>query len=249
MTISTKTFQNLQPGVSAADDLRVRTPINQALQWLGEGLPNEINAEFASISASLSNINSALAQISQSVSVQIAAQIATISSLGKHKLWIPVKQMTADAVAGPAAGTVTATDVQYDTLDFDQTTLEYAHFNVSMPSSWNEGTVTFRAVWTAAAGTGDVVWGLQAAAASNDDVIAATYNAGVARTDTLIATGDLHRSDESPALTIDGTPAANDTVFFRFRRAATSGSDTLNADARLIGLEMYFTTDAAVDVA
>jgi hypothetical protein len=61
MTISTKTFQNLQPGVSAADDLRVRTPINQALQWLGEGLPNEINAEFA--------------QISQSVSVQIAAAL------------------------------------------------------------------------------------------------------------------------------------------------------------------------------
>jgi hypothetical protein len=62
MTISTKTFQNLQPGVSAADDLRVRTPINQALQWLGEGLPNELNAEFA--------------QISQSVSVQIAAALS-----------------------------------------------------------------------------------------------------------------------------------------------------------------------------
>jgi hypothetical protein len=75
MTISTKTFQNLQPGVSAADDLRVRTPINQALQWLGEGLPNEINAEFASISASLSNINSALAQISQSVSAHIVTAL------------------------------------------------------------------------------------------------------------------------------------------------------------------------------
>jgi hypothetical protein len=68
MTISTKTFPNLQPGVSAADDLRVRTPINQALQWLGEGLPNEINADF-------SVVNSALAQISQSVSVQIAAAL------------------------------------------------------------------------------------------------------------------------------------------------------------------------------
>jgi hypothetical protein len=84
MTISTKTFQNLQPGVSAADDLRVRTPINQALQWLGEGLANELNAEFASISASLSNINSALAQISQSVSVQIAAAIATHQASAYH---------------------------------------------------------------------------------------------------------------------------------------------------------------------
>jgi hypothetical protein len=71
MTISTKTFQNLQPGVSAADDLRVRTPINQALQWLGEGLPNEIN--------------SALAQISQSVSVQIAAYAAARPTFSAHK--------------------------------------------------------------------------------------------------------------------------------------------------------------------
>jgi hypothetical protein len=55
MTISTKTFPNLQPGVSAADDLRVRTPINQALQWLGEGLPNEINDHFDAVSSSVSN--------------------------------------------------------------------------------------------------------------------------------------------------------------------------------------------------
>ena len=87
------------------------------------------------------------------------------------------------------------------------------------------------------------------AAKSNDDAIAAPYSGSAARTDTFIATGDLHRSTESPALTIDGTPAANDTVFFRFRRAATSGFDTLNADAGLIGIELYFTTDAAVGVA
>lgn len=69
MTITTKTFQNLQPGVSAADDLRVRRPVNEALNWLGEGLIDELNTHFSSISTSFS-------QISQSVSVQIAAALS-----------------------------------------------------------------------------------------------------------------------------------------------------------------------------
>jgi hypothetical protein len=105
MTISTKTFQNLQPGVSAADDLRVRTPINQALQWLGEGLANELNAEFASISASLSNINSALAQISQSVSVQIAAYAAGRPAFHAHKNGTDQVSITSGAFVKVTFGT------------------------------------------------------------------------------------------------------------------------------------------------
>jgi hypothetical protein len=54
MTITTKTFQNLQPGVPKADDLRVRRPINEALNWLGEGLVDELNTHFAAISQSIS---------------------------------------------------------------------------------------------------------------------------------------------------------------------------------------------------
>jgi hypothetical protein len=181
--------------------------------------------------------------------VQIAAAIATISTIGKHKLWIPVKNMTADASAGPAAASAVATDVQYDVLDFDQTTIEYAHFNVSMPSSWDEGFLTYVPVWTAASGSGDVLWRLNARAASNDDVIGGTYVGGANSIDTLIAADDLHRGPESGNIAVDNTPAANDTVFFRIWRNAAAGSDTLNADARLIGVELYFTTAAAVDVA
>jgi hypothetical protein len=250
MTISSPIFARLQDGIKSVDDLRVRGPLNVALAWLSGDLLTQLNAQFDAISQSASvQIHAAIVAFSNSNSVQIAGQVAAVSPIGKHKLWIPVKQMTADATTPPAAASVVATDVQYDTLDFDQTTQEEAHFNISMPSSWNEGTVSFVAVWTAAAGTGDVVWVLNGAAASNDDVIAATYSGSAARTDTLIATGDLHRSAESPALTIDGTPAANDTVFFRFYRNTGSGSDTLNDDARLIGVEIFYTTAAAVDVA
>jgi hypothetical protein len=235
MTISAPNFTRLQDGVKSVDDLRVRGPLNLALAYLSGSLVTQLNSQFDAIS--------------QSVSVQIAAQIATISTIGKHKLWIPASQIRPQTASGPAAADVTSTAVQYAVLDFDQTTIEISHFNISMPSSWNEGTVTFVPVWTAAAGTGDVVWRLNGAAASNDDAIPTAYTNAVDSTDTLIATGDLHRGPESAALTIDGTPAANDTVFFRLLRFASSVSDTLNADARLIGIELFVTTAAAVDVA
>jgi hypothetical protein len=235
MTISSPTFQRLQSGIKSADDLRVKEPINAMMAWLSGGLITQLNSQFDAIS--------------QSVSVQIAAQIATISTIGKHKIWVPASQIIAQTAGGPASANVAGTEVQYNVLDFDQTSIEIAHFNISMPSSWNEGTVTFIPVWTAASGSGDVLWRLNAVAKSNDDAIATTYSGSVDSLDTLIAAADLHRGPESSALTIDGTPAANDTVFFRLFRVASNIADTLNADARLIGVELFITTAAAVDVA
>lgn len=171
------------------------------------------------------------------------------TTIGKHKLWIPAAAMRPDTTIGAAAADVRITNVQYYALDFDQSSTEAAHFTLSMPSSWDEGTVTYIPVWTAASGTGDVVWLLQAQSVSNDDAIPASHSGGQSVTDTLIATGDLHRGAESSALTVEGTPAANDIVLFRILRFASDGGDTLNADARLLGIELFITTNAAVDVA
>ena len=168
---------------------------------------------------------------------------------GKHKLWIPASAMLCYPASTTAFTEQVATAYPYASWDFDQSTIEAVYFTISMPSSWNEGTVTFVPVWTAAAGSGDVIWAILGVARGNDDAIAAAAGASATSTDTLIATGDLHRGPESSAFTIDGSPAANDTVFFFFRRNATDGSDTLTADAKLIGVELYITTDAAVDTA
>jgi hypothetical protein len=247
MTISSPTFQRLQSGIKSADDLLVRGPVNAMMAWLSGDMLTQINAQFNAISQSVSvQVQAAIVAFSNSNSVQIAAQVAAVSPIGKHKKWIPAGQMTA---SGSAAGTATHGDIQYDTLDFDQTTIEHAYFNESMPSSWNEGGVSFVAVWTAASGTGDVIWRFQGWARGDGESISTSYSANVARTDTLINPAALHRAPETANLNIDGTPAANDTVFFRVSRNAASGADTLNADARLIGVEFYYTTDAAVDVA
>jgi hypothetical protein len=238
MTISSPTFQRLQDGIKSVDDLRVRGPLNAALAWLSGSLVTQLNTQFGAVS--------------QSTSVQIAAHNAdaaahsAFNTLGKHKKWIPANLFSSGTAA---TGTFSASGIQVPVLDFDQTTAETTHFSVGMPSSWDEGTVTAVFVWTASSGTGGVVWRINAGARGDDDAITIAFGTNTDVTDTLIATGDLHRSPESAAFTIEGTPAANDVVFFRVVRNVDAAGDTLNADARLIGVELYYTINAGVDVA
>lgn len=174
---------------------------------------------------------------------------SVFNSVGKQKLPLMAASMQPATTNGAAAGAVetTTNKVLYRTLDFDQTTQELAGFVVPMPKGWNEGTVTFRAIWTAASGTGGVTWGLAGLARSDDDPIDTAYSSAVTSTDTLLSTGDAHRSPESSALTIAGTPATDDTVFFRVSRVVADAGDTLTGDARLIGIELYITTDAGTE--
>jgi hypothetical protein len=138
-------------------------------------------------------------------------------------------------------------DIQ--TLDFDATTQEFAQFSIAMPKRWNLGTVAFAPVWSHAATTTNfgVVWQLQGLARSNDDAIATAYGTAQTSTDTGGTTNDLYVGPESSAITIAGTPAAEDVVFFRVARNPSDGSDTLAVDARLHGVILYFDTTAEND--
>ncbi len=171
---------------------------------------------------------------------------------GKHAIYIAAAAMSPSATGGCAALATIATsanrpDIQ--SLDFDATTAEYAQFSFAMPKSWNEGTVTFRAHWSHASTTTNfgVAWELQALAVSDDDTVDAAYGTAVAVTDTGGTTSDLYITAESSAITIAGTPAAEDMVFFRIARNPANGSDTMAIDARLHGVTVYITTDAETD--
>ena len=131
-------------------------------------------------------------------------------------------------------------DVDLWSLDFDQTTEEYAQWTVWMPANWDASTVTFQAVWTAASGTGDVIWGLQGRAYADDDAIDQVWGTAQTVTDTLLATGDIHYTAESSAITLAGTPAAGQLVQFRAYRDADAGGDTLAADAQLLGIKCFY---------
>lgn len=178
------------------------------------------------------------------------ASVATSGAvlLGTHTIPVLAGAMTARTTNGAAAGLSESTTnkVMLRTLDFDQTTAEYAQIAIPMPKSWNEGTVTVQFIWTAGA-TGNVVWAAQGVALSDDDAVDTAFGTAQTVTDGVTASGDVMESAFTSAITIGGTPAAEDIVVFQFYRDASNGSDTLAADAKLIGVRINYTVSAGDD--
>lgn len=179
-------------------------------------------------------------------------KVGQISAVGKHAIPVLAGSITPSAVGGCAAvasfaGAANQPDYFYSA--FDPTTEEYGQFAISMPKSWNEGTLTARFRWAHPATTVNfgVVWGLQGVAVSDDDTIAAAFGTAQEVTDTGGTTNDLYISAETSAITIGGTPQAGDMLFFRVYRKSASGSDTLAVDAHLLGIDVFMTTDASTD--
>lgn len=168
---------------------------------------------------------------------------------GKTSMWIPATAMTARTTNGAASGSVEATTnkVMKKTLDFDTATTEYAQFTVAMPKKWNEGTVTFQALWTSAGGSGGIAFGLQAVAFSDLDNLDVAFGTAQVVTDTLGTAGYLHQTAESAAITVAGSPADGDLVVFQVYRDVANGSDTLGQDALLLGIRLFYTTNLAND--
>ena len=106
--------------------------------------------------------------------------------------------------------------------------------------------MTFVAEWTADAGSAaeTVVWTLQGVAISDGDDLDATFGSAQTSTDALQATGKKHTSPESGLLTIAGSPTTADLVVFQISRDV---ADTLNADARLLKLVLFWTSNATSD--
>lgn len=174
------------------------------------------------------------------------------ATTGRSMIPIMASGMSPSATGGCAAlATIASAANQPDiqTLDFDASTEEYCQFSIPMPESWDEGTVTFVPIWSHASTSTNfgVVWSLQAVAVSNDDAIAVAFGTAQTSTDTGGTTNDVYVGSESSAITIAGTPAAGDTVFFRLSRVTGNGSDTMAIDARLHGIRLYFTTNSGVD--
>lgn len=176
---------------------------------------------------------------------------AVIKTAGKETIWIPATAMVTRTTNGAEAATAegSTNKAMYATLNFDTTTQEYAQFVVRMPKSWNESTVTAQFAWSHPSTTTNfgVVFGLQGAAVSDTDSGDPTWGTGQTASDTGGTNGLIYVSPVTSAITIAGTPAAEDLVYFQVYRDVSAGGDTMAVDARLHGITLYFTTDASTD--
>ena len=118
-----------------------------------------------------------------------------------------------------------------------------------MPKSWNLGTVTFQAFWSPSnTDTGNALIGLQGVGVANDDTSDIAFGTAIDVTDAGGgAAEDVLVSPVSGAVTIAGTPADDDFTYFQVYRNAAAGGDTFTGDVRLLGIKLFYTTDAAND--
>jgi hypothetical protein len=151
-----------------------------------------------------------------------------------------LKPTTTSGCASSTTVEAGTNDIDYDVLDFDKDSDEFAFANFQMHDSWDAGVIQFRYVWTTASGGASetVQFELAGRSYANDDAIDQAVGTAVAVDDTWIADGDIHISAWSGDVTLAGTPAAGELVHLEIGR--DTSDDDLGGDARLIAVQIRY---------
>ena len=176
---------------------------------------------------------------------------AAVKIAGTETIFVPAAAMFGTTTNGADAQAVetTALRPELKVLDFDASTRENAQFSIAMPKSWDLGTVTYQVFWSPSnTDTGDAIFGLEGVATTEGETADVAFSGAVEVTDAGIGTvEDVQMSAVSGAMTIAGSPADDDYTFFQLYRDAADGSDDFTGDARVMGIKLFYTTDAAND--
>jgi hypothetical protein len=196
---------------------------------------------------------SSVASSNKTITLPDSTGTAALTSdfIGQETIWVPARAMRPRTTAGSASLAVletTTNDVMLEYLAFDSTTKEGAQFGIQMPKGWDEGDLIAQFIWThPAAATFGVSWELAAVAFANDDAADTAFGTLQEIDDTGGTTHDVYITDETPAITVAGTPAAEEYVMFQVTRDPADAGDTLNVDAWLLGVKIHYTINAAKD--
>ena len=233
---------------SAGDDAAMGYTAAEGLILTGQGSTNDVtikndaDADVLEIPTGTTNV---------AVVGGITSGGAAVKVAGKESIYVPAAAMypsTTNPCSDLTQVETTALRPDLKVLDFAAAADDFAQFTIAFPKSWNEGTITYQPFWTVTGtNTGTVVWQLGGIAVSSDDTINTAFGTLVATT-ALAHSGtsnDLMVSAESGAVTIAGSPAANDMCFFQINNDASASGQT--GVARLLGIKLFFTTDAAND--
>ena len=171
----------------------------------------------------------------------------------RQTIWVPAVAMRGSSTNGAADITsVESTALRPDmfVMDFDSSTKEHAQFSVGMPKQWDGAAMTAKFYYThATAVSTNMIWGIQGVAVSDNDTIDIAYGQTQIVIDTLHnAAEDLQVTAETGPFRLAGSPATGDLCFFQVFRDAANALDTTNStDGRLIGVRLYYHTNALND--
>ena len=236
-SITADTDDQIDIKVAGADDFRITANTFTALSGSGIVIPD------SGLTLGSTAVTSTAAELNKLDGAGV------IKQAGKETIWIPAQAMLPTTSNGCAAlATVETTSGRPDmnVLDFDKDSDEFAQFAVALPKSWNAGTVTYQFFWSGIAATTTVTLTLAGVAFADNDSIDTAYGTAVAVADAAQgAVEEMLVSAESGAVTIAGSPGANEVAYFRIGRDVSE--DNMAGDCRLHGIKLHFTTNAAND--
>ena len=253
-TLTNKTLESPKIGTGLFDSNG-----NESIKFTATGSAvNEITVTNAAasgdpaISATGSDTNIDLNLVAKGTGV-VQSNGSALAVTGKQTIWVPATAMYATTTNGCAdidQTELTAGQPELKTLDFDPSTDENAQFTIAFPKAWDPSQlIMYQVFWTAnSTNTGNCIWNLKGVAIANDDAIDTAFGTAVAITDAHSGTAnDLNVTAQSGSVTIAGSPAADEDVFFNISRDANDGSDTFTGDAKLLGIKIFFATNLPND--
>jgi len=174
---------------------------------------------------------------------------AAVKVAGTETIYVPAAAMYPNTTAGSSVLTQVelSNGPELSVLDFAADADDHAQFSVIFPKSWNEGTVTFQAYFTVTGtNTGTVAWGLSGVSIADNASTNTAFGTNVVATAKAHSgtSNDLDVANVSGAVTISNA-AADTYTFFQIMRDVSADSQT--GVARLMGIKLFFTTDAKND--
>jgi len=175
---------------------------------------------------------------------------AIVKTVGTENMWVPAMSMTPRDNAGCAdIATVAAGSngrPDFHVLDFDNSSDEHAQFMIAMPKSWDGGNIYYTVYWIGLAATTGVAWGLEVLSLNDNEEFNQAYvNPIIVTDDSQGDVTELLISAKSGAIACSG--ADGDLLCLQFYRDVSDGNDDMAGDARLVGLLIEYTTNAATD--
>tara|TARA_B110000977_G_scaffold197595_1_gene280526 strand:- start:149 stop:892 length:744 start_codon:yes stop_codon:yes gene_type:complete len=179
-----------------------------------------------------------------------SAKVANdIKVAGVETIWVPAAAMYPETTNGCAdlEQVELSNGPELKCLDFAAAADDFAQFSIAFPKSWNEGTVTFQAFFTVTGtNTGTVAWGLAGRSFADSADLNTAFGTTVVATAKAHSgtSNDLDVTAVSGAVTIAGVAVDTLTCFQVLRDVS---ADTQTGAARLLGIKLFFTTNAAND--
>lgn len=201
-----------------------------------------------------SDSNTKLAGIEEGADVTDAQNVGAVVN-GRQEYFVPYGDFYLPTTAPCGAETIvegTPGMPNYRGYPFDGSTKENIEFIWMPPKRWNLSSVTAEVYFTSAdTGTDGVTWAVQAVAlrlSSLGNDFAQSYGTPVTVNSLLQGgAGKGLTSSESTNITIANGPTDNDIICFRVYRDVDNVNDTLAADAVLLGVKIYWTSNALND--